>query len=135
MADSDTEFMQQLLDEKEGLIPKGFAERIEHDFTAGDIGIMRRVALALLETPWSETAEKVMADRQLAIALAHLSEVLESHLERYELLAGWLRAARARMELVLALRVDKDSVYADAKRTGGEGFWRLRLIIDNVRRP
>jgi len=126
-ADKD-KFVQQLLGEKEGLIPKGFAKRIEGDFTTGDIGIMRRLALAYLEMPFKESAEPILADRGSAVSLAHLYEVLDSQLEKYELLAEWLRAAKTRMQLAVALRDDKDSVIAEARRVTAGDSHHLRII-------
>ncbi len=123
--------IQRLLGEVDGLIPKGFAKRIEADFTTGDIGVMRRLALAYLEMPFQESAAPILADRSSAVSLAHLYEVLDSQLEKYELLAEWLRAAKARMKLTVALRDDRESVIAEAKRCTHTGNG-LRLVVSNA---
>jgi len=130
--DSET-LIQQLSAERDGVIPRGFAEQVEKDLTgAGKYAISRRIALAYLEMPWSESAEKVGSDRKTAVAMAHVVDLLESHLLAYKSLLDWLSAAHVRMLAALSVREDWQAVIAEGKAQQSAS---PRLVIDNDREP
>ena len=129
-----TKMYETLLAEKEGLIPRGFAEQIEKDVTgAGGMAVARRLALVYLEIPWSESAERVKADRAYAVATAHVAEVLKGYVENYDLLKQWLEAAHTRILVSLSAREDIEAVIADAKNPSADALAHLRLVVDNGR--
>ena len=108
--------LKQLMAEAEGLIPRGFAQKVESDITgSGNLAITRRLALAYLEKPFGDVAGQVGADREFAVSLAHICDALDAHLGSYEALLGWLRAATTRMSMSIAMREDMESVFAEAK--------------------
>lgn len=106
----------RMMDESGGLLPEGTAEMVEQDMTGGgNLAISRRVALALLETPFRETVARVRADHDLAVAFAVASEDLESHIEMYERLVEWLKIARTRMAAALTIREDMPAIIEEAQ--------------------
>ncbi len=117
--DDPTVLFDQMMAETEGLIPKGFAQTVERDLGgSGKFGEARRFALAYLEQPFRESTEKVAADRELAVATAHVSDVLREHIKSYEALLGWIRAAHTRMWMSIAVREDMEEIFAEAKKAG-----------------
>jgi hypothetical protein len=113
---SPEELFNQLMAEQDALIPPGFAQQVERDLTGNSkIAMTRRLALAYLSTPFKESTEKLAADRELAVAVAHVSDVLKDHAKSYETLLGWIKAAHARMAVSIAIREDMAEILAEAK--------------------
>jgi hypothetical protein len=101
------------MSEAEPLLPAGFAERIENDLR-GDLGATRRMALAYLERPFREVVELIERDRGFAVAIAHVADVLKGHVQSYQTLADWMKAAHTRMAISLAAREDMSDVLQEA---------------------
>ena len=106
----------ELIAEKGGLIPPGFAQKIEDDFTTGDMGIARRLALAYLEREFSETLATMKSDRAFAVASASMLRSIGDCCENYKLLQDWMRAAQARLMFAICERQDSDEIFAEADR-------------------
>ena len=104
-----------MMDETDAVLPDGFARKVDEDISGGDLAASRRLALEYLERPFHETTEKLRNDRELAVATAHVAEVLEGHIISYGTLLEWLRMARIRMIVAGAVREDMDEVRAEAK--------------------
>jgi hypothetical protein len=115
------EKFEQLMAEKGGLVPPGFAQQVEQDFTEGNMGIARRVAMVFLEKQFSESLENVQRDRKTALAFASMQLFILDHVQNYRLLSDWLAAAHTRMMFAVCERKDSDAIYAEAERERADG--------------
>jgi hypothetical protein len=108
---------RQLMGEKEGVIPLGFAAQVEQDLTgAGKYAVSRRLALVYLEMPFRELTKKVRANRDFAVATAHVSHALGGHIEAYKSLLSWVTAAHARTSMSICVRKDWKEILAEAEK-------------------
>src|SRR5437773_567633 len=106
--------LAQLMAEKGGLVPAGFAMQVEEDFTGGGMGIARRLAMTFLEREFSEIAAKIKRDRAFALATASMQRSVRDYLENYRLLTQWLEAAHVRMMFAVCSREDSPEIFAEA---------------------
>jgi hypothetical protein len=104
-----TKMWSALMREKCGVIPNGFAKRVERDLTGpGKYAISRRVAMAYLERPWRETTKSIAnIDPEEAKGFKEVVECIEQHARAYRDLADWMTMASTRLSLALCVRQDR----------------------------
>jgi hypothetical protein len=113
--DPEAQFAQMMA-EKGGLVPAGFAMQVEQDFTGGGMGIARRLAMTFLEREFSEIVAKIKRDRAFALSTASMQRSIGDYLENYMLLTQWLEAAHIRMMFAVCSREDSSTIFAEADR-------------------
>lgn len=110
------ELFEQLMAEKGGLIPSGFAKTLEADFGPGNMGVARRCAMIFLERQFSEVVADVKRDREVAAALAEIQLRIGESLNNYRLLQEWLKASQVRLMFAICARADSEEIFAEAER-------------------
>lgn len=80
------------------MIPAGFAKQSK----VTRLGVSRRLALAHLERPFREVVEMLEKDRDLALSLAHVADVIGGHARSYQtrFVDGWVNAGSAPRQAV-----------------------------------